>query len=329
MGGLSGCFVRWFDKLVFGLTVGVVVLSVAWRDDATEVMASELEGLLEHVETRARSQELPAAEPLQLAVQARQQIDARSVPAAQPFPSWIMHRRPYLVIRIDVPQDRPPSRHGCPEGVSVNVSRSGITVRWLESQQNELVLVEGYELHRRKGTSGQWQSIAKADADGFELVDRTAPQGVDVWYRVSSQAHEDAAYANKPLPLPADRQRLMSEPSGPHRVPGRLLVVPDYVEIPDPVSQPGRSRWARISIYAWDSSRDQWDRGASSVVTPGARLDDLGAQVVDLGLRHETVVRLGIRYVRELGWVEIRFDDGREERFDVGTLPQSVGGHRH
>ena len=329
MGGLSGLFIRWFDKLVFGLTVGAIVLSVVWRDAGSDAAASELESLLERVETAARSQELLAGEPLQFTAQARQQIDAVSVPAAQPFPSWIMHRRPYLLVKIDVPLDRPPSRHGHPEGVSVSVSRSGITVRWLESPQNELVKVEGYELHRRKGTSGQWQSIAKTDADGFELVDRSAPQSVDVWYRVSSQAHEDAEDASKPLPLSADRQRLISEPSGPHRVPGRLLVVPDYVEIPDPVSQPGRSRWARISIYAWDGSRDQWDRGASSVVTPGARLDDLGAQVVDLGLRHETVVRLGVRYVRELGWVEIRFDDGREERFDVGTLPQSVGGHRY
>ncbi len=339
---------RWFDKVILGVvvavTIGALVVSFGSDDQLAEA-ASEISVLNDRVGRLAEIQakvgvDEAAVSDIAIAGQVDGQIAASAVPSAEPFPVWAHERRPYCLTQFrSGDPGRPAPFHGAPSGVIAQPEHGQVTVRWAENVRNAYVDVKGYEIERRAPTETEWTVVGRAGATELAFVDDTVGARRTYLYRVSSVATEDALHPRKPSTLPEDRRILVSDSVGPVETPRDLVLVPQFVEVPDPIAQPDAIKRARIVVHRWRDGA--WTKVRSYLVAIDEEIGDAdddaatlgrsgklerfttGAVLVDCGSEMRKTDRGGFEVSWEYRFVVVRFGD-REERFDNVDLPEAL-----
>jgi hypothetical protein len=273
---------------------------------------------------------------------------AANVPSAKEFPSWTLHNRPNLVyIFADVPTGQEPV-HEPPIDVSARPERGKITVSWNESEDNALVVIDEYEVLRRVGPKGKWESVGKVSGDTNEREDNNVNPRSQYFYKVISHASIDSEH---PLVSKAQSRGLMkklkkgvekneSSVTGPHKTPRVLIVIPNVVMIPtekdlfEDVDAPAK---CDLTVYKWDPEDAKgWARKRYYAVNERAKIGSKikkGRREIDFttGVLKSAVIierpHPSIKgATKKYCIIVVKYADGSEEKFNNFDVQKELEG---
>lgn len=176
-------------------------------------------------------------------------------PAAAPFPTWGLERRPGFLFDLKPLAQPPEFAHAAPTGVTADASERGrVVVRFQPAAVRHLLV--SHAIERRRGDDGAWEPLGPVDEKTCELIDSTTEPRTRYAYRVVSTAAPDeddpqlvlARRAGTFVELAPALVRRESEPSAPVATVAELFVVPLSVSI---AARPDQST-AYVVMHRWD-----------------------------------------------------------------------------
>lgn len=214
-------FLEHFEKGGLALALGTLVLIGVGTVSPPRALCSErlepgvLRAKVETARAHLSSARHEAVAPPDLLSKVRARLNPAAVPQVSPFPGWVMHRRPALVLwteRTTVPD----VVHGAPVRVlSTAPRRDRIAVSWEPSARNAHVAVSRFVIERKEG-DGPWLELARPAATQRTHVDATVRARRTYRYRVASVARiddEDPEVKKHGLTLARTAARRVSAPT--------------------------------------------------------------------------------------------------------------------
>ena len=339
---------QWFDKVLLGVVALAALFMLGAALSADDALAADAERLADYarqLETLEKLQQPQPMPELLLSHQAECQVEADAVPICRALPDWSMHRRPYLLTAFTSVLEGPPAIHGAPTVLAPQIERGRVTLRWTPSPSDRYVDIKGYEVQRARSEAGPWMLVGEAQPDAPSFVDETVRARTSYWYRVISFAVTDTRHPRKPKPLAEEDRIKQSEPIGPVETPRDTFIVPQYVEVPDPVKQPGAKKRARVVVHVWDRGEGKLVRMSSFFIEVGEEIGDpksgrgpmreggvtarrtTGATLIDCGEEsRKRTAPGGFTVSYSYRYIVVRHADGTEERFDNVDLPEELRG---
>lgn len=269
---------RYFDKALMGLAGLWLLLSLGgfFSRPAELSQRDELVRDIEKIESYRRSHRAGASALPNWEREVEEQLMASQVPTTESLPNWVLHNRPNVLFRFDVPPEKPVIAHFAAQDLSVRPDRGVITVSWKHNNENALVRVKDYEIQRQECGQGEFVSIGKVDGSVLEYEDRSVKPRRDYAYRVVSEAELDRDHPlvspmlirEPKLELDEKERQKASEASNFVRQPRIVIVVPESVTEPSHEERLEALRKnemepykATLKIYVWDELNPQkWSR---------------------------------------------------------------------
>ncbi|MDF1662833.1 MAG: fibronectin type III domain-containing protein [Planctomycetota bacterium] len=164
-------------------------------------------------------------------------LDSDNIPESKEFPSWALHNRPNIVkVFAGVTPDEKPN-HEAPIDVKAVTERGKITVSWSENGDNSLIIIDEYEVFRRTGKSGKWETKGTIDGQTFTWDDSDVNPRQNYYYKVTAHAIIDSEHPvvskaqtrGSMKKLDKDLKDRTSGVTGPHKTPRDLIVIPSFV----------------------------------------------------------------------------------------------------
>ncbi|GIW72619.1 MAG: hypothetical protein KatS3mg102_2161 [Planctomycetota bacterium] len=215
-----------FEKLALGVAglvlvwlVGQPLLASSPSERLQDEVArynARLAVLKAHAEANA-----PRPEPIELEREVQRALAGGLPP--QPWPSWLMHRRPVVLVRTIGVQLPDPPEHHPPIDLSGRGGLGAIAISWAANPRNRLVAVQNYRVYRaagklpREGEPG-WTLLATLGPGEHSYRDTAVEPEQQYWYYVESHAVEDRKHPvveKHEFRLPEEQQRQRSAVIGP------------------------------------------------------------------------------------------------------------------
>ncbi len=326
--------VRWMDKVVFLGFVGWCSTSalgaVATPPELVRARAQEpiLLEIGEHMQ-RGRPHVAEPTAP-RWCETLREQLDPTCVPPARAFPSWVMERRPVLLVHHDPGPPAPELAHRAGGVVGVEtVARYSVRLT-LEPAAGERVLVEQV-LERRAG-DGPWTRVKEVGPGEVEVHDvGLAPRTRYAWRIVSTGEldREEPLVAaalrrgKMPLELPAALARVEGPTSDAYETPPDVHIVVRAITL-DPRNPADAT--ADLIVHRWNPVTERFDARSLPIVKLGAPIGEgahaTGATLLEVGTRERTNPKFG--WPQRVQWIKVREADGAEREVIDLDLPEEL-----
>lgn len=185
--------------------IGLYLLCLAVGTSEAAQLEARAEQTISKVEQVKESRGLPPE--VDANCLARVMTPFTDVPSPGRAPAWFAYKRPY-VVRKALFQTPPVPRH-FPPALSARADVGQVKLDWADSPQNQNIVTEKYELHRKQG-AGRWQRVAQFPPGTKSYVDKVLGYEEDYIYKVISFARpvlgaagfangDDASKESEPL----------------------------------------------------------------------------------------------------------------------------------
>jgi hypothetical protein len=336
------CFVRHFDKCL--LSIALCWLLASGSGFAVEAGDSPLHGALEgkikkvegYLEThKVESPALPDWEK-----ETCKNLLPEQVPAARPFPSWVLHNRPNAILLFTKLKNPPSFPYEGPGDLQVTPSRKSMTLRWQELEERDVLFVDCYEL-LRSDSGKPFKVINKIQGRASQFVDHNVKQRTRYRYKVRSTVTLDEGHSKlRRLRIKFPKWKLTAEErvketiSLECRLIRTMFLVPLHVRLPGPLAGIAAKRTANLRVYLYSEGewifKDYWniEEGqeiGSQIVRAGKKLDFRMGQLQKP--RIYKVPHLTIKgYFTDAYQLEVKYPSGAVERYDSQTDIDSLKG---
>lgn len=336
---------RFFDKAVLaGFAVWLLVAAAGLVHQPPELaLKDQLDADLKKIDDHMKGSTVPAPTDPGWRKALTSQLKAETVPAAQPAPAWVLHKRPGFLHQVFIDEPKYRCSHGAPTDVTADGSQRGqVVVRWKPSVENEYVLCT-YEVQRRTGEAGDWETIHSAGPGATEYVDTNVAARSTYYYKVVSIAEPDAdspvVKAHK-LKLPESETRKESLECGPIKTQRDVFVIPVTLTVvteQDLIARPDAKESGYLRVYKWDPETSSFLEstftvginqpiGGKKKLRGGREFDfSTGAVLDDVWYDqrpHPTIPG----HNEQVQVIRIRFADGSTEEFNDKDKPAELGG---
>ena len=221
-----------FEKIVLGCFVAFLLFVVSGLLGSPEALekAAGIGAAMEKVEKFVNTEaSLPAAKGPGWKAELQRKLDPGSIPAAEPWPAWISHRRPGIVYYVEVIDKTFTAEHGGPIDVTGDTSQQGqIQLNWGVSPDTKYVTVS-YEIYRSVDQKDEWQKVGETDELSF--VDKDISSRLSYVYKVVSLAvldKTDGIFSDpeNQVTLRDEDKRVESSVVGPFATQREIQIIP-------------------------------------------------------------------------------------------------------
>lgn len=326
----------------------LLAIAGAWLLVVASSFASQPDALKKNAELTQKMQRIgsymgsaaPEEYPMPDAVpQLKAQLSPGNVDSVGGFPAWVMHRRPQFLYGVEDSGPSHDARHEPPVDLTVDTETRGkIVLKWQASVDNEYVIISNYEIERKNGEDGEWQSIATIDGVEETYEDSKIQARAKFFYRVTSIAEIDRdnpVVDAEGMQLAESDERQVSRVVGPIETARDIYVIPvtvTQVTDEDLIANANAIESAYVRVYKWDSEEEKFVQKAFTVksgekigkkVKRGRKETDFstGATLVDVELRSRKH-KLG--HNEQVQWIKYRFEDGTEEEASDKDIPEEL-----
>lgn len=324
-----------FEKVVLAGFAGWLLFAlVGFVGSPSELsMKSQIDEKVKKIEDHMKGSSIPAPGDPGWKAKLAEQLDPSTLAAAAPAPGWLMHRRPKLLYQQFSTAVELKPKHSPPYDLVADGSERGkVKLRW-KLGENDLVVCS-YELSRKKGQDGAWESIGTTNAGVYEFTDEKVASRSTYFYKVTSIAQIDQAdpRLNKvEVRLPDEEARKESGEVGPIATARDIYVIPSSViEVTDEdLKKPGGDKLreeAQVNVYRFDPATNSFQKKGFRVLV-GGEIGEVtkvrvGGKSVDVDFRAGGVLddvwvekRMNAErgYEQSISWIRIRYPDGSTE----------------
>lgn len=328
----------------------VLVLGVAWLAYAGVTLAGtpaelskadKLEKDLATVKTFMDGGKKQAAETPSWLDDLRGRLDPATVSEVNAYPGWVLHKRPTYLFSTKPDDPQHEAVHTAPTGVTAEASGRGqIAVRWQASVDNEYVIVDRYEVERKVGPDGEWESIGEVEGDAeTSYADTAIASRTEYYYRVISHAEIDRdnpVVRHEGMKLDPAEETKISDEAGPAMTARDLFIFPTQVKevtMEDLIKDPNAKEEAHIKVYKWDPEEEKFITATFYGVQIGQPIGEVkkrrgreldfrtGAVLVDVETRKRDT---GKGYSETLQVIKFRYEDGTEEEANQKDKPAEL-----
>lgn len=321
-----------FEKAILVLFIGWLGLTVAGLASQPTGLqkAADVEKYLGKVADHMKKATTKAPEEPPWEANLRRQLDSASVPAAVPFPGWVMERRPAFLHQVEVDEPEYKPQHRSPTAEAIAADRGKIKVSWEPSQEN-LYVVTAFEVHRKTGDEEKWEKMVDLPADAREWTDEKISSRRKYSYKVVSIAtidQEDPVVQRHKLVLPDEERTTESNVAGPVQTKQEWIILPTEahkVTDEELIKDEKAKSWATIKVKKWDSEGNAWVEKNYFRIEVGAKIGkketirrreidfSTGAELVDCEERRRKS-RSG-DFEEKVYVVKVKWPDGQVEEF--------------
>jgi hypothetical protein len=339
-----------FDKAILaGFVVWLLLAVSGFVEKPAELSSSDaLQADLKKIGDHMGKATIPDVQEPGWEAALRKQLDASTVPPAQPGPAWALEKRPgFLWTYTDVTPTFAAKHRPATDLSADGATRGQVVVRWKPSIENEYVLCS-FEVYRHEGAEAgePWEKVFTAGPGATEWIDSTIRARSTYFYKIVSIAEpdrENPVVVRYNLTVAAAEARKESEVCGPVRTARDVFVIPTsggVTEVTDQdlIRDPNAKETASVKVYKWDPETSTFQqaqfnpqagqpigekrrlRGARRDFdfTTGAVLDDCWIELRPRPNNPE--------FPERVGWIRIRFADGTTEEFSEKDKPEELGG---
>lgn len=317
----------------------ILVAFLGWLGFTLTNLASEPSGLqkaaavethLEKIDKHMKTTTVEAPKEPVWESNLKRQLDPGSVPAAAPFPAWVMERRPSFLYQIEIEAPEYHTAHHAPTVDAAPVERGKIKVTWEPSNEN-LYVVATFEVHRKTGDAEQWEKMAELPTTERSWVDDKINSRKKYSYKVVSLAkidQEDPVVQQNKLVLPDEERLKESSPVGPIGVKQDFMILPTEVH---PVTEEeliknkDAKAWATIKVKKWDAEGNAWEEKTYFQKNPGWKVGQkekikrkevdfsTGAELLEVEIRTRKAKRGD--FEEKVHVIKVKWPDGQTEEF--------------
>jgi len=247
-------------------------------------------------------------------------LDPGAIPAAEPWPTWLAHRRPGIVYYVEVIDKTFTAQHGGPIDVTGDTSAQGkIQLNWDVSPDTKYVTCS-YEVWRSVDQKDEWEKVGETEELTF--TDSKISTRLSYVYKVVSVAvldktHPIFADPENQVSLPDAEKRVESPVVGPYATEREIQIIPvstdpmtEEIEIRQPDFEESCNVQVRKLINGkWEEKAFYRIKVGDPIGEKKGRMDyTTGAVLADVLLDEEPTS--GLRKVKV---IKIRWPDGQEE----------------
>jgi hypothetical protein len=336
---------QFFDKAVLaGFAVWLVIAATGLVQQPAELsLKDQLDKDLKAIGEHMKGSTVPAATDPGWRKSLEGQLKADTIAAARPAPAWVLHKRPGFLYQVYVFEPTYRCKHGAPTDLTADGAQRGqVAVRWKPSLENEYVLCT-YEVQRRTGETGDWETIHTAGPGSTEYVDTNIAPRATYFYKVTSVAEPDRdspVVQRYNLTLAESEQRKESLEVGPIKTQRDVFVLPVTVTVVterDLIDRPNAKESAYVKVYKWDADSSSFldatftvginqAIGGTKKLRGGKEFDFSTGAVLDDVWYDERPHPTIAGHNEQVQTIRIRFADGSTEEFNDKDKPAELGG---
>jgi hypothetical protein len=335
---------QFFDKAVLaGFFIWMAVAAAGFVQHPAELdkkdqLDADLKKIAQHMS--GSTVDAPADPGWQAGLRAH--LDPKTVAAAKPGPSWLLHRRPAFIFQVKDTTPTYTAKHGAPTDVSVDSSTRGqVSVHWKASLEDEYVICS-FEVSRAPAQDGPWEVVATEGPGTTEYVDNKVAPRSTYFYKVTSVAEVDRdspVVQRYDLKLADAEARKESEVAGPAQTAADVFVLPQQVtQVTDQdlIANPNAKESAYVKVYKWDpeSSSFQYSAfmvqahdgiGGKKKLRGGKEFDfTTGAVLDDVWIEQRPDPKIP-GHQMPVQCIRIKFADGTTVEFNDQDKPAELG----
>lgn len=270
---------RHFEKIVlglFGAFLGWIVFSMV-SSPAELKENDKIKATIDKIDTHMKTYavELPKIDDPTAELQS--QLEPTRVPSAEPFPGWLVHRRPNLAYSVAAGPQKVYPKHEPPTDFHiVEKGRGRVKLAWKASAENEYVNIVSYELLRKDNNpEAEWKSLAaNIDANKTEFEDTTVAPRSKYWYRLKESA---AAQLDNPVLVrdktdlaPEKRDLFAEDTKDAVETPQDIYITIDGGEATDPVND--KKGEVQCKVWRWNATLGKFVSKAYLKSVVGAKI---------------------------------------------------------
>lgn len=325
-----------FEKGVLGaFALWLVMTAVGFVTAPAEVgLKQDIDEKVKKIEAHMKGATQPEVKDPGWQKALETQLAAGTVPQPRPFSPWLTHKRPGFLRQEVSTKITHTAKHFPPGDLQADASvRGKVSLKWKASTENEYVVCS-YEVLRKTGATGTWETIGKTNPGVTEFLDAKVASRSQYFYKVLSIAvpdQDNPVVQRANLTVPEDLARKESPEQGPVATARDVYVLPitvKQVTDEDLIKNPNAKEDAYVRVYKWDPETNQFQKKAFTVPA-GGKIGDLqkirvGGKSVDFdfgtgGVLDDVWVEKRRNeergYDETIQWVKIRYADGSTEDF--------------